>query len=151
LTSFTVWGSTSGQAPNNIDMNRFPAGGTVHYRRTITVSRLIADLIRDGNAVIVVHGIDYNYNHIYDFGALGVSDLDRTLPGEATAPALCGPLRPAPGTKSTNANVPATFVASLRLENTPEITSPTTSSGAIGSAITWALPQTATRGRSASG
>jgi hypothetical protein len=152
LTSFTVWGSTSGSAPNNIDMNRYPASGTVHYKRTIIVSRLVADLIRDGDAVIVVHGIDYNYNHIYDFAALGVSDLDRTLPGEATAPALCGPLRPAPGTKSATANVPATFVASLRLESTPEIPSPTTSSSATASAPataagTWKLPQTATRPR----
>jgi len=46
-----------------------------------------------------VHGIDYNYNHVYDFKALGVSDPDKTLPGEATAPVLCGPLRRAPGTR----------------------------------------------------
>ena len=90
LTSLTAWGSTSGAAPNNYDLNRYPASGNIRYKRTITLSRLVADLIRDRDAVIVVHGIDYNYNHIYDFGALGVSDLDETLPGEATAPALCG-------------------------------------------------------------
>jgi len=115
LVSFTEWGSTSGAVPTNIDLNRYPARGNIRYERTMSVSRLTADLIRDGDAVIVVHGIDYNYNHVYDFGALGVSDLDKTLPGEATAPALCGPLRRAGGTKTANVRGPTTFVASLNL------------------------------------
>jgi hypothetical protein len=134
LVSFTVWGSTSGGSPNNVDMNRYPANGTVHYKRTITVSRLIADLIRDNNAVIVVHGIDYDYNHIYDFNALGVSDLDGTLPGEATAPALCGPLRAAPAQKPVSASAPTTYVASLRLETTTEATWPRVASSGTYSA-----------------
>lgn len=118
LASFTEWGSTSGSVPNNIDMNRYPAGGNIRYKRTITLDRLTADLIRDGDAVIVVHGIDYNGNGVYDFGALGVSDLDKTLPGEATAPALCGPLRPSPGSQSASAGnqhgaPTTTYVASL--------------------------------------
>jgi hypothetical protein len=41
--------------------------------------------------VIVVHGTDYNHNGLYDF-ALDRSELKRSLPGEATAPALCGKL-----------------------------------------------------------
>ena len=41
--------------------------------------------------MLVVHGIDYNHNGIYD-GVLERSDLDRSLTGESTAPALCGPL-----------------------------------------------------------
>jgi hypothetical protein len=132
-------------------MNRYPASGTVHYKRTMTVSRLVADLIRDDDAVIVVHGIDYNYNHIYDFGALGVSDLDRTLPGEATAPALCGALRPAQGKNSARASVDRTYVASLRLETTPEYTWPRASSRASSPAVparrggnVGELPQTGT-------
>lgn len=123
LTSLTQWGSTSGAVPTNIDMNRYAATGNIRYKRTITVSTLVADLIRDRDAVIVVHGIDYNYNHIYDFGALGVSDLDKTLPGEATAPALCGPLRPVQR-KSATAERTVTYVASL----TPEVGSATASS-----------------------
>jgi hypothetical protein len=130
LTSFTEWGSTSGAVPTNIDMNRYPASGNIRYKRTITVSRLVADLIRDRDAVIVVHGIDYNYNHIYDFAALGVSDLDKALPGEATAPALCGPLRPAPSAKSVTAGITTKYVASLR----PEVTSASASSTATNSA-----------------
>ena len=41
--------------------------------------------------MIVVHGIDYNHNGIYD-NVLDRSELNPSLPGEATAPALCGPL-----------------------------------------------------------
>lgn len=114
LVSLTEWGSTGGAVPNNIDLNRFPASGSIRYKRTMIVPRLVADLIRDGDAVIVVHGIDYNCNHVYDFKALGVSDLDKTLPGEATAPALCGPLRPARGTKIASVRGQTTFVASLK-------------------------------------
>ena len=43
--------------------------------------------------MIVVHGIDYNHNGIYD-DVLDRSELNSSLPGEATAPALCGPLVP---------------------------------------------------------
>ena len=43
--------------------------------------------------MIVVHGIDYNHNGIYD-NILDRSELDSSLPGEATAPALCGTLVP---------------------------------------------------------
>lgn len=114
LVSFTEWGSTSGVFPNNIEMNRYPASGNIHYVRTMTVSRLTADLIRDGDAVIVVHGIDYNYNHVYDFRSLGVSDLDKTLPGEATAPALCGVLRRASDAKTASAGGTTSVVASLK-------------------------------------
>jgi hypothetical protein len=110
-------------------MSRYPASGNIHYKRTTTVTRLVADLIRDRDAVIVVHGIDYNYNRRYDFGALGVSDLDKTLPGEATAPALCGPLRPTP-TKSATAGISTTYVASLR----PVVASATASSTATAAA-----------------
>ncbi|MGZ4270812.1 MAG: hypothetical protein ACXVSX_16585, partial [Solirubrobacteraceae bacterium] len=55
------------------------------------VSPIVASYIRKNNAVLVVHGIDYNHNGVYD-GVLERSDLDRSLPGESTAPALCGPL-----------------------------------------------------------
>jgi hypothetical protein len=116
LTSFTESGSTSGSVPNNIDMPRYPANGNIRYRRTMTITPLAADLVRDGDAVIVVHGIDYNGNHIYDFG-LGLSDLDKTLPGEATAPALCGPLQPTPVTpsiaRSERGSPTTTYTASL--------------------------------------
>jgi Cu/Zn superoxide dismutase len=74
-----------------IDFARYPSVAAIPYKRTVTVPRGIADAIRAGNAVIVVHGIDYNHNGIYD-DVLDRSELKATLPGEATAPALCGPL-----------------------------------------------------------
>ena len=110
--SLTEFGSTSGAVPNNIDLNRYPASGTIGYARTVSASSTLARLIRQGNAVIVVHGIDYNHNGIYDFGALGVSDLDKTLPGEATAPALCGTVKPAPSGSQQTAQA-TTYIAAL--------------------------------------
>lgn len=80
--------------------------------RTVTVTPTLARLIRDGNAVVVVHGIDYDHNGKYTFSALGVSDLDKTLPGDATAPALCGTLKPVPAANQQGARV-TTYVASL--------------------------------------
>jgi serine/threonine protein kinase len=110
--SLTEFGSTSGAVPNNIDLNRYPATGDISYKRTVTITPALATLIREGNAVVIVHGIDYNGNHVYDFNALGVSDLDKTLPGEATAPAICGSLRPVAGANQ-RASRTSTFVASL--------------------------------------
>ena len=72
-------------------VDRFPSTGTFLYNRTFTVSQEVATAIRQDNAVIVVHGIDYNGNGTYD-GYLGASELDPSLPQEATAPAICGAL-----------------------------------------------------------
>ncbi len=52
----------------------------------------IADSIREGEGVVVIHGIDYNGNGMYDFEGRGASELDPTLPAEATDPAACGVL-----------------------------------------------------------
>ena len=67
--------------------------GDIRYTRAVTVPAGVAAAIRAGNAVIVVHGIDYDHNGIYD-NILDRSELDSSLPGEATAPALCGKLVP---------------------------------------------------------
>jgi hypothetical protein len=93
--SLTTTGDTS---PNSaLAVHRFPNKGSYFYNRTIKVDRKTAKSLRNGTAVIVVHGIDYNKNGKYDFQALGKSDLDPTLPMEATAPALCGALKKGPG------------------------------------------------------
>src|SRR5207302_11485195 len=73
------------------DVARYPGTGTVRYTRTVTLTATTAGDVRKGNAVIVVHGIDYSGNGIYD-DVLDRSDLNASLPGEATAPALCGAL-----------------------------------------------------------
>ena len=89
LTSLTVRGDTS--IKSFLRFGRYPRTGTIRYSRTLTLSSRVADLVRRHNAVILIHGIDYNDNGVYDSG-LDRSDLARTLPGEATAPALCGAL-----------------------------------------------------------
>jgi hypothetical protein len=87
--ALTTTGDTS---PKSIlASGRFPSTGTFSYRRTFTVPRGVADAIRANNAVFVVHGINYDRSGFYD-DYLGASDLTSRLPGEATAPALCGTL-----------------------------------------------------------
>ena len=93
-----------------LDVTRFPVSesGSYHYSRdNIRITKVagtgypgpggtgtakeIADSIREGEGVVVIHGIDYNGNGKYDFSR-GVSELDRNLPAEATDPAACGVL-----------------------------------------------------------
>ena len=47
-----------------------------------------------GQSVVVVHGVDHNDNGKYDGDTK--SDLDPSLPTEATDPAICGVLAAAP-------------------------------------------------------
>jgi serine/threonine protein kinase len=99
--------------------SRYPNTANVAYERTMTVTPIVASYLRKNNAVVVVHGIDYNSNGVYD-GVLERSDIDRSLTGESTAPALCGPLKagkapPADGkTASSGTQV---FTASLQLSS----------------------------------
>ena len=53
----------------------------------------IADSIREGEGVLVIHGIDYDGNGSYSFSSEGASELDANLPAEATDPTACGVLR----------------------------------------------------------
>lgn len=86
-TSLTTSGDSTDKSALAVD--RFPAGSTVSYSRTLDVSADVAANLRSGKAVLVVHGIDYDGNGMYD-DVLGASELDKTLPAEATDPALCG-------------------------------------------------------------
>jgi predicted Ser/Thr protein kinase len=89
VTALTVTGDTS---PNSmLAASRYPSTGNIRYQRAIPVSTSVANAIRRGDAVVVVHGIDYNHNGIYD-NVLNRSELDGVFPQEATAPALCGTL-----------------------------------------------------------
>jgi hypothetical protein len=65
----------------------YQSTGNIRYVRTFQLDPGVASEIRDGLAVIVVHGIDYNRNGAYD-NSLGVDE-------ELNAPALCGALFPA--------------------------------------------------------
>jgi hypothetical protein len=95
LVSLTLTGDTS--AKSNLAFPRFPSVGAITYKRTVTVTPAIARLIREGNGVIVVHGIDYDGSGTYD-EVLGPSDLSPQFTGDSTAPALCGQLAPTQAT-----------------------------------------------------
>ena len=113
VTALTSRGDTS---PNSIlALRRFPSTGAIRYTRTIRLGKVVAQYVRDDNAVVVVHGVDYNHNGTYD-DVLDRSDLKRSLPGELTTPALCGALvaeRSAPGSASKTAMAPTVYRAAL--------------------------------------
>jgi serine/threonine protein kinase len=99
VTALTTHGDTSKRSI--LAFSRFPNGGTLHYtRQQIKVSPVIAANIRNKDAVVIVHGIDYDHDGTYG-NVLDRSDLDRSLPGEITAPALCGRIVPAPSSSSS--------------------------------------------------
>jgi hypothetical protein len=91
--SLTTRGDTSPKSALAVD--RFPvanAKGTVEYERSFSVSADVAKNL--GKKVIVQHGVDLNDNGRYDFKAAGRSELDPSLPQEATIPATCGVINP---------------------------------------------------------
>lgn len=91
VVSLTKTGDTS--PSSGLAVERFDTGGQFSYSRgDVQVSEGVARAILAGQAVVVVHGVDHNGNGTYDMGDRGVSDLEASLPGEATDPALCGVL-----------------------------------------------------------
>ncbi len=91
--SLTTKGDTSPESGLAVDRFSTAPKGTIKYHRTVKTSKAVAKAIRNGEGVLVVHGIDYNNNGKYDFEGAGKSDLNPALPEEATAPAACGVLR----------------------------------------------------------
>jgi len=95
VVSLTKTGDTSADSVLAVDRFDTASGGTISYERgSIEVSNDVAEAIADGKSVVVIHGVDYNDNGKYDGDAK--SDLDPSLPTEATDPALCGVLFAAP-------------------------------------------------------
>lgn len=90
--SLTKRGDTSPDSTLAVDRFPLAESGQVHYDRQIRVRPQLADAIARGDAVVVIHGIDYNHNGKYDFRGAGKSELDPSLPAEATDPVLCGVL-----------------------------------------------------------
>ncbi len=67
--------------------------GVINYMRTLNVWKDFAGDLRNNEAVLVIHGLDYNNNGKYDFEGAGASELDPSLPAEATDPAACGVIK----------------------------------------------------------
>ena len=92
--SLTTRGDTSPKSA--LAVSRFPvanADGDQSYSRKFDASRKVRQNL--GDFAIVQHGVDLNGNGEYDFDAAGASDLDPSLPQEATIPANCGVINPA--------------------------------------------------------
>jgi hypothetical protein len=87
--ALTLSGDTS--MDSMLAFSRYPSQGTIHYRRTIVLTTAAANAIRNGNAVVVVHGIDYDNSGHYD-NVLNRSELDNAFSQDSTAPAVCGTL-----------------------------------------------------------
>lgn len=95
VVSLTKTGDTSAASTLAVDRFDTAKGGEISYQRgSINVSSAVANGIADGQSVVVIHGVDYDDDGKY--GGSKKSDLDPSLPTEATDPALCGPLRLGP-------------------------------------------------------
>ena len=90
--SLTTEGDTSAASVLAIDRYDTATDGTIDYEREelIATSAEVAAAIAAGEGVVVVHGVDYDGNGVYSGDVM--SDLDPSLPTEATDPALCGVL-----------------------------------------------------------
>ncbi len=87
--SLTTEGDVSPESALAVD--RFPVGSESYSRQFDIPANFSAENLSDG--VIVQHGIDVNGNGKYDMEAeIGKSELDPSLPAEATHPATCGAL-----------------------------------------------------------
>jgi methionine-rich copper-binding protein CopC len=106
VVSLTTTGDTT--PTSGLALDRFPVstGGTLSYSRDkieftdvagtgyegTGTAKQIADSIREGEGVLVVHGNDYNDNGMYDVESAGASELDARFPAEGTDPTACGRL-----------------------------------------------------------
>lgn len=110
VVSLNTTGDTS--PTSFLDVARFPvsADGSYTYNRSnieftdvagtgypgnggTGTAKQIADAVRDGEGVLVIHGLDYDGNGIYNVSdPEGISELNPNLPAEATDPAVCGVL-----------------------------------------------------------
>ncbi|GAB3131864.1 hypothetical protein [Marisediminicola antarctica] len=107
VVSLTTTGDTSPASALAVD--RFPVAkhGMFHYSRSnikftdvagtgadggVGTAKQIAEAVRAGEGVVVIHGIDYNDDSIYSLSGEGASELDPSLPAEVTDPVACGVL-----------------------------------------------------------
>lgn len=115
--SLTTEGDVS--ADSAVAVARFPTAndsGSLTYERTFQLpDGVSADSIANG--VIVVHGVDLNDSGSYDGDEM--SELDPSLPREATVPALCGALSeaemPDSSTAPAQTGAPAAWLLAVLL------------------------------------
>lgn len=116
VVSLTKTGDTS--AKSTLAVNRYDTAhkGKISYERgSIKVSSGVSNAIEDLKAVVVIHGVDYNGNGKY-VGSKK-SDLDASLPTEATDPAICGVLQTSQMSSMPNGGVETGSGATNGVEN----------------------------------
>ncbi len=80
--SLTTKGDTSPKSALAVDrFNTAPQGKLVYKRYSIKVDATTVRAIRAGQAVLVLHGLDYNQNGKYDFDGAGASELNAAVTG----------------------------------------------------------------------
>ncbi len=89
--SLTTSGDTS--IASALALTRYPTQSDYTYSRTFDVDPTVTAAVKNGTALVVVHGVDYNGNGRYDDG-LGATAGNPPLPAEASHPALCGAFVP---------------------------------------------------------
>jgi hypothetical protein len=84
--------STSGDSSPaaGLTLTVAPSGSSFNYSRTITLDSKTVSALKDGTAVVVVHGLDPAT--LSKQAQAAKSDLVPSLPLAATSPALCGTL-----------------------------------------------------------
>ncbi|MBE1534343.1 hypothetical protein [Actinomadura algeriensis] len=92
-TTLSVKGATSPAAGTNLEIA--PRGSTIDYKRVFEINDATLRSLREGVAVVVVHGLDPSL--IGEKARNAASSLVPSLPLAATAPALCGALEPMAG------------------------------------------------------
>jgi hypothetical protein len=91
VVSLTKTGDTSPKSGLAVDRFDTAKGGKINYQRgSIEVSDAVAKAIVAGQSAVVIHGVDHDHDGKYDGDTM--SDLEPSLPTEATDPALCGVL-----------------------------------------------------------
>ncbi len=87
-TTLSLEGETSAKAATNT--KTAPSGGSYEYSRTFTLGADTVQSLKDGTAVVVVHGLDPA--GLSEEAKSAKSNLAPKLPLAATAPAACGAL-----------------------------------------------------------
>jgi hypothetical protein len=88
-TTLSTSGDTSPAAGTTLTVA--PSGAQTDYKRTFTMDAKTIAALKDGTAVIVVHGLDPAT--LSKKAQAAKSDLVPSLPLAATSPALCGPVK----------------------------------------------------------
>jgi hypothetical protein len=119
--SLTLSGDTSPAA--GTALNVAPSGASFDYHRTFTLDGDTLASLKDGTAVVVVHGLDPSTLSEQAQGEM--SELVPTLPLAATSPALCGVLSATAGAAPTTTAPPTTVPAPAMAPATPMAAQPT--------------------------